>query len=318
MRDAFSRNLVQAALADPRLMLLTGDHGYALFDEFRRVCPEQYINAGVAEQNMVGIAAGLAKGGFRPVVYGLSAFVPIRVLEQIKLDVCYEQLPVVFVGDGAGVVYGQLGSSHQSTEDIAALRALPNMAILSPADAYEMITCMKLAFEPAGPVYLRMGKADLGVIHASPPLFDWGGLCEVRAGAGPVAWIATGSMVTTALAVASDWPDSAVWSAPCIKPLDARQVAAICRQHEAVIVLEEHSVYGGLGSAVAEIAAANAPTWICRIGIADRFSERCGSYAYLTREHGIDVASVRAQVERFLQCAGCASSVHPSGSLHAA
>src|SRR6185369_14351591 len=102
MRNAFSKSLVQAAVADPRIVLLTGDHGYALFDEFRRVCPGQYLNAGVAEQNMVGVAAGFAKGGCRPIVYGLSAFVPMRVLEQIKLDVCYEQLGVVFIGDGAG------------------------------------------------------------------------------------------------------------------------------------------------------------------------------------------------------------------------
>src|SRR5436190_3891615 len=128
MRNAFSTMLVQAAQADPRVLLLTGDHGYALFDEFRRLCPGQYLNAGVAEQNMVGVAAGLAKGGLRPVVYGLSAFVPVRVLEQIKLDVCYEELPVVFIGDGAGVVYSSLGTSHQSTEDIAALRAVPNLA----------------------------------------------------------------------------------------------------------------------------------------------------------------------------------------------
>src|SRR5207245_6897776 len=121
-------------LAEPRLVLLTGDHGYSLFDEFRHRCPGQYLNAGVAEQNMVGVAAGLAKGGLRPVVYGLSSFVPIRVLEQIKLDVCYENLPITFIGDGAGVVYSTLGSSHQSTEDIAALRALPHMSILSPAD----------------------------------------------------------------------------------------------------------------------------------------------------------------------------------------
>src|SRR6478752_10429980 len=104
MRNAFAGMLVQAARSDPRVVLLTGDHGYALFDEFRRACPSQYLNAGVAEQNMVGVAAGLAKGGFRPIVYGLSAFVPMRVLEQIKLDVCYESLPVVFIGDGAGVV----------------------------------------------------------------------------------------------------------------------------------------------------------------------------------------------------------------------
>src|SRR5262245_10186620 len=142
MRNAFARSLVQAAQADERLLLLTGDHGYALFNEFRQLCPRQYINAGVAEQNMVGVAAGLAKAGLRPVVYGLSAFIPMRVLEQIKLDVCYEQLPVVFVGDGAGLVYSTLGTSHQCTEDIAALRALPHMTLLSPADAFEMAACM--------------------------------------------------------------------------------------------------------------------------------------------------------------------------------
>jgi transketolase len=300
MRNAFSRALVQAAQADPRVLLLTGDHGYTLFDEFRRICPSQYVNAGVAEQNMVGVAAGLAKGGFRPVVYGLSAFVPVRVYEQIKLDVCYEELPVVFIGDGAGVVYSTLGTSHQSTEDLAALRALPHLGILSPADDLEMTGCMELAFTAGGPIYVRMGKADLGRVHEEQPAVAWGEMIPVRKGHGPMAWIATGSMVKTALAAAERWPGSAVWSAPCVKPLHAGPVAALCRRHETVIVLEEHSVFGGLGSAVAEIAAARAPTWVCRIGIADRFSKFCGSYAYLMKEHGLDVASVVGQVEQFL------------------
>src|SRR5947209_20233243 len=145
MREACAKALVRCAQADERVVLLTGDHGYALFDEFRQVCPGQYLNAGVAEQNMVGVAAGLAKGGFRPVVYGLSAFIPVRVLEQIKLDICYEELPVVLIGDGAGVVYSTLGTSHQSTEDVAALRAVPHIGILSPADAREMTACRRLA-----------------------------------------------------------------------------------------------------------------------------------------------------------------------------
>src|SRR3954467_10502277 len=127
MRSVFSKSILAAAQADSKVLLLTGDHGYALFDEFRQHAPTQFINAGVAEQNMVGVAAGLAKAGYRPIVYGLSAFVPVRVLEQIKLDVCYEGLPVVLVGDGAGVVYSTLGTSHQSTEDVAALRALPHL-----------------------------------------------------------------------------------------------------------------------------------------------------------------------------------------------
>ena len=118
---------------------------------------------------MVGVAAGLAKGGLRPVVYGLASFVPMRVLEQIKLDVCYEKLPVVFIGDGAGLVYSHLGSSHQCTEDVAALRAVPGMAILSPADADEMSACLALALRGNRPVYVRMGKADLGAVHLVPP-----------------------------------------------------------------------------------------------------------------------------------------------------
>ncbi len=300
MRNAFSQGLVAAARADDRVLLLTGDHGYALFDELRRVCPGSYLNAGVAEQNMVGVAAGLAKGGFRPIVYGLSAFVPVRVLEQIKLDVCYENLPVVFVGDGAGVVYSTLGTSHQSTEDVAALRALPNLSILSPADDLEMTACLRLALAAPGPVYLRIGKADLGRVHVEPPSLSWGMPCPVRLGDGPLAWIATGAMVHTALAAAQEWPGSAVWSAPSLKPLDEDAVVAICARHAAVVVLEEHSVYGGLGSAIAEIAGARRPTWVCRIGVRDRFSECCGSYRYLMEEHQLSVGAVQSRVAAFL------------------
>ena len=301
MRDAFSKSLVSLAQQDPSVMLLTGDHGYALFDEFRRTCPGQYINAGVAEQNMVGVAAGLAKAGMRPIVYGLSAFVPIRVLEQIKMDVCYEELPVIFTGDGAGVVYSSLGSSHQSTEDVAALRAVPNISILSPADAFEMTASMQLAYYSCRPVYLRMGKADLGSVHSAPLELSWGELLPVRQGRGEIGFIATGSMVQTALTVAQSWPDSAVWSAPSIKPLSESALAEIARKHRVLVVLEEHSVLGGLGSAVAEIVSSVAPTFVCRVGIQDRFSEFCGSYAYLMEEHQLTPEAVKAQVEEFLR-----------------
>jgi transketolase len=300
MRSAFARVLVESARTDERIILLTGDHGYALFDEFRRECPAQFINAGVAEQNMVGVAAGLAKAGYRPIVYGLSAFVPIRVLEQIKLGICYERLPVLLVGDGAGVVYGTLGASHQSTEDVAALRALPNLSILSPADDLEMTACMALALESRGPVYLRMGKADLGRVHSLVPRLNWGDLVPIGEGRGPIAWIATGSMVKTALAVSTCWPGSAIWSAPSLKPLSARMVADICSRFRMLVALEEHSIFGGLGSAIAEISAAHAPAWICRIGIRNRFSEHCGSHAYLMEEHGLSPQAVVRRVEDFL------------------
>ena len=300
MRNDFSNALVNAAKSDQKVVLLTGDHGYSLFDEFRKVCPDQYINAGVAEQNMVGVAAGLAKAGFKPFVYGLSAFVPIRVLEQIKLDICYEQLPVVLIGDGAGVVYSSLGSSHQSTEDIAALRAIPHIAILSPADSYEMTQCMNLALQSNQPVYLRIGKADLEPVHNSLIDFQLGQLCQVKQGNSKICLIATGSMVKTAMSVSEKFDNLEVWSAPCIKPINIEQVISIAQRHELIVVLEEHSVYGGLGSAIAEITSEYSPTRVSRIGIQDRFSKFCGSYQYLMEEHKLNLDYALSQIKNLV------------------
>jgi transketolase len=299
MRNAFSDALCAAAAADPKVLLLTGDHGYALFDEFRKQSPGQFINCGIAEQNMVGVAAGLAKAGFKPIVYGLACFVPVRVLEQIKLDVCYQNLPVVFIGDGAGVVYSALGTSHQSTEDIAALRAIPNLAILSPADAAEMRYTMAHALEFTRPVYLRIGKSDAGAVHADAIRAPIGDLLAVRHGScRHTAFIATGSMVNTAADLAERLSDNAVWSAPSIKPINRVQVAALARQYQNLIVLEEHNTIGGLGGAIAEIVGdlGGARARVVRLGIDDRFSERCGSYEYLRREHGIDADALLAKI----------------------
>lgn len=298
MRAAFSNALVEAAISDERVVLLTGDHGYALFDEFRKRCPNQYINAGIAEQNMVGVAAGLAKAGLRPIVYGLSAFVPVRVLEQIKIDVCYERLPVIFTGDGAGLVYSTLGTSHQSFEDIACLRAVPHIEIMSPCDAHELTACMRMALQEAGPVYFRMGKADVGPVHASLPQLRRGALVQVRKGSHPVVLIATGSMVRTACAL-GDELDASVWSAPWIKPLDAGQLATLAAGAKAFITIEEHSSVGGLGGAVVESIAEAGPIPVLRIGIGERFSETCGSHAHALREHGLDLATVRERVLPF-------------------
>lgn len=303
MRAAFSDALVRLAKADPNVLLLTGDHGYALFDDFRTECPEQYINAGIAEQNMVGMAAGLARAGFRPFVYGLSAFIPVRVIEQIKLDVAHDQLPVILIGDGAGFVYSHLGTSHQSTEDIACTRAIPHLSVYSPADQFEVAACMALAYQVKGPVFLRIGKSDRGDVHIAALQAKVGSLLEAKPGqAGDVVFIATGSLVRTAMDIAAgSYPDAAVWSAPFIKPIDGQQVAAICAQNRAVVVLEEHSVLGGLGSVVTEIASELAPVRILRIGVQDRFSHHCGSYEYLLQEHGLDRTAIEQKIRHFLQ-----------------
>jgi transketolase len=302
MRAAFSDTLVRLAKADPNVLLLTGDHGYALFDDFRRECPAQYINAGIAEQNMVGMAAGLARAGFRPFVYGLSAFIPVRVVEQIKLDVAHDKLPVVLIGDGAGFVYSHLGTSHQSTEDIACTRAIPDLSVYSPADRFEVSACMELAYNAKAPVYLRMGKSDRGDVHATNLHVTAGDLLPVKTGdAGDITFIATGSLVRTAVDIATEsYPGAAVWSAPFIKPINAKQVSTICAQSRTVVVLEEHSVLGGLGSVITEIASEFAPVRILRVGVQDRFSHYCGTYEYLLKEHGLDRSAIERRVHYFI------------------
>lgn len=301
MRTAFSDALVAAAIADPKVLLLTGDHGYALFDAFRKARPDQYINCGIAEQNMVGVAAGLAKAGFKPIVYGLAAFVPMRVLEQIKIDVCYENLPVILIGDGAGLVYSHLGTSHQCTEDIACTRSMPALTVLSPADRFEMTATMQLALRLQSPVYLRVGKSDRGDVHAAPvSLAIEGDMLRVGSSAGRVALLATGSMVKAAMELVQQGLAAEVWSVPSIKPLDKIRLHTIAQRVDAVVTLEEHSVMGGLGACVAEQLSATWPLPICRIGIEDRFSAFCGTWDYLLKEHGLDATSIRARVENFL------------------
>lgn len=302
MRDAFSNTLVALAKSDPNVLLLTGDHGYALFDAFRRECPNQYINAGIAEQNMVGMAAGLARAGFKPFVYGLAAFIPVRVIEQIKLDVAHDNLPVIFIGDGAGFVYSHLGTSHQSTEDIACTRAIPNLAIYSPADRFELSACMNAAFNSGMASYIRIGKSDRGDIHESEiSKFSNLPLNVHQASDSRVAIMATGSMVKTALSLVNEgFIRASVWSVPTIKPVNVKQIVEVCKANDLILTLEEHSVMGGLGSLVAEIASEFSPKKILRIGIQDRFSHFCGTYEYLLKEHELDIHAIKEKINNFL------------------
>jgi transketolase len=302
MRSALSDVLISLGKRDSSILLITGDHGYALFDDFRRECPTQYINAGIAEQNMVGLAAGLARAGFRPIVYGLSAFVPIRVLEHIKLDVAHDHLPVIFIGDGAGFVYSHLGTSHQSTEDIACSRVIPNLSVYSPADRFELTQCLNIAYQEKSAVYLRAGKADRGDVHQSELKIKLGELVKVRESKNSkYSFIATGSMVRTAIDVADELPENIdVWSVPFIKPINRATVEKICQKSKAIIVLEEHSKYGGLGSLISEISVASNPVKILQIAVNDRFSEKCGTYDYLLQEHGLNFEAVHKKVSKFL------------------
>lgn len=274
---------------------------HALFDEFRTLVPDQYINSGIAEQNMVGMAAGLARVGYRPFVYGLSAFVPIRVLEQIKIDIAHDNLPVVLLGDGAGFVYSHLGTSHQSTEDIAASIAISGLNILSPCDKYEMTASMHLAYNLKSSVYIRMGKSDRGDIYLNEinDLKLGNLICIKNSQQDNIAIIATGSMVKTATQISDDF-NASIWSAPSLKPINESSLIDIAKNYEFIITMEEHSKLGGLGPIVSETISENFPRKILRIGVLDKFSEQCGTYEYLLKEHKLDIENVKIRIKKFL------------------
>jgi transketolase len=231
----------------------------------------------------------------------LAAFVPIRVLEQIKIDICYEKLPVILIGDGAGLVYSHLGTSHQSTEDIACTRSVSELMILSPADRFEMTAAMQLAFRSDSPVYLRMGKSDCGDVHKAQMQLEPGQMLHLRKSQSTITMLATGSMVKPALRISDQIFDANVWSVPSIKPLSEWQLGEISKRATRLITLEEHSVIGGVGSTVTEMLSLNKSVSICRIGIENKFSYSCGNWEHMLNEHGLDINSIYKKIQAFIE-----------------
>lgn len=294
MREVLSKFLTEKVGNDDSVYVLSGDHGYALFDDLRNKFPDHFINVGVSEQAMVGYAAGMAKEGMRPIVYGLSAFIPIRVLEFIKMDVCYESLPVILLGDGAGLVYATLGPSHQCTEDIASLRSVPNITILSPADDREMSACLEYAYLQKSPIYIRIGKADKIQIHGNNQISLKPELIKINSQSSKTCIVATGSMLDVGSRLSEKYKLQ-LFSAPFIHPLDRDKVFEQISFFESVITLEEHSSVGGLGSIIAEIVTEHPEMKrirVQRIGILNRFTKYCGSYEYAIKEHGLDYETI--------------------------
>ncbi len=301
MRDVLSDLIVEAARDDDRFLVLSGDHGYALFDAIRADRPDQFVNVGVAEQNMIGVSAGLARVGFRPCVYGLSAFVPIRVLEQIKLDLCHACLPVVMLGDGAGLVYSTLGVSHQCGEDIACLRPLPNVAIYSPCDAAELVACWREARAASHPCYIRLGKADrppvhLGSLAGTDPVFT-----HRSTAAADVVVVATGSMVSPCTEFAKRNDVSCI-SVPRIKPFPEGLIGMISAARR-VVVTEEHCGAGGLWTSILEAESirrrrGSNPLEIRSMALMAQFTRTAGSWQQSLSEHGLDDRQLPMALER--------------------
>jgi len=302
MRSAFIEELARLARLDRNIVLVVGDLGFGVVGKFAEELPAQFVNAGVAEQNMTGLAAGMALSGRTVLTYSIANFPVIRCLEQIRNDVCYHDANVKIVAVGGGMAYGSLGMTHHATEDLAIMRAMPNMVVLAPNDPVEAKLATRAAIEHRGPVYLRLGKQGEKRVHAADPDFRIGKSIRMREG-GDATLLVTGGLLQNALEaaelLAGKGIQAAVVSMPCLKPFDAQSLDG----STALFTIEEHSIIGGLGGVVAEtlMEAGTRPTLFKRIGLpGEQFSSKVGDQDYLRREFGLDADGIALTIERVL------------------
>ncbi|HEV2177598.1 MAG TPA: transketolase C-terminal domain-containing protein [Terriglobia bacterium] len=299
MRPAFIRTLVELADSDPRINLVVGDLGFGVVEPFAAKFPSRFVNAGVAEQNMTTLAAGMALCGKVVFTYSIANFPTLRCLEQIRNDVCYHRAAVKIVSVGGGLGYGALGVSHHATEDLAVLRALPNLTVVAPGDPLEAELATRAIVDAPGPCYLRLGKSGEPRVHPARAALDFrlGKALTVLDGH-DLTLIATGTMLATAVQVAErlagDGIQARVLSMHTVKPLDTEAVLAAARETAAVVTLEEHSIIGGLGSAVAEVLAESdgARVPFKRLGVPPSFTSLVGSQEYLKAAYGLSIEGV--------------------------
>ena len=300
MRNAFLDELFELAKRNPRIVLVTGDLGFSVVERYMEELPDQFVNAGVAEQNMTGLAAGMALSGKIVFTYSIANFPTLRCLEQIRNDVCYHGANVKVVCVGGGFAYGALGMTHHATEDLGVMRMLPNMVVVAPGDPIETRAATRAIVAHEGPCYLRLGKAGEPVVHDQEIAFALGTALIVRDGR-DVTLISTGGMLHGAMeaagSLAADGVDVRVISMHTLEPLDKEAVFSAARETQAIITLEEHGIVGGLGSAVAELLAESSERVpFRRMGVPRRFSPRVGSQEFMLGENGLDLEGVRATV----------------------
>lgn len=294
-RAAYGQVLKSTLYKNPNVVVLEADLGNATKSAaFKEVAPERYFNMGISEQDMMGTAAGFAAAGKIPVASTFAVFAAGRAFEQVRNSICYPNLNVKICATHAGLTVGADGGSHQAVEDISLMRTLPNMTVINPADAKEAAAAVCAAVDHAGPVYVRLGRAEVEDIHGDDYAFKWGKGELLRDG-GDVTIFATGIMVAKALAAATELAaagiSARVVNIHTIKPLDEELVIASARKTGKVITAEEHSVIGGLGSAVAEVLARSCPTKQAFVGIQDTFGES-GSPEDLLKKYGLTAEAI--------------------------
>jgi len=303
MRNAFASEITALAAQDERLVLLLGDIGNRLFNEFKERFSDRFYNCGVAEANMTGMAAGLALCGMRPITYSITPFAVTRCLEQIKVDVCCQNLPVVIVGTGSGLSYAGLGATHHSMEDIATLRSMPNLTIICPADIMEVRLALRAALKHSGPIYIRLGKKGEPLVHKVEPEFAIGkGIILIEGK--DVCILSSGNMLPVAVQTADLLKNhnisSRLISVHTVKPLDEPLLAEAFSNFTLVVTLEEHSLIGGFGSSVAEWLADQPPqpSRLLRIGAPDRFLHEGGGQNHARQVFGLTGEDIAAKVMR--------------------
>ncbi len=305
MRNAFADEVTQLAKSDKRVVLLSGDIGNKLFDEFKLVDQQRFFNCGIAEANMMGVAAGMALSGFRPIIYTITPFTTTRCFEQIRVDVCYHEAPVVIVGTGSGLSYTELGPTHHSLEDMAILRTLPGMRVMAPSDATELRLTLRACLQQNNPVYIRIGKKGEPNIHGHRTSLEIGKVFVVREGI-DITILSAGTILPEVIKAADLLKEQGisaeVISNHTIKPLDNEYLQSAVKRFKLIVTIEEHGLIGGLGGAVAEWSAKeNNKVPLLSIGTPDEFMHETGSQEYARKKYGLVAGSIAERVAACLK-----------------
>lgn len=301
MRDTFVKTLVELAKNNKNIELVTGDLGFGVLKPYWETVPNQFTNAGIAEQNMTALAAGMALEGKTVFTYSIGNFPTLRCLEQIRNDCCYHDANVKIICVGGGFVYGSLGMSHHATEDISVMRALPNMVVLAPGDLTEAEAATKAIAEYNGTCYLRLGRGGEKRIHEKIDNFQIGKAIKVKDGS-RVAIFSTGAIfeeIEESVSLLKEkGVDPAVYTFPTVKPIDRNVILDCAKNFDLIATVEEHNIVGGFGSAVAEVMAETPQkSKLLKIGLQDTYSSKVGSQKYLRHEFGIDAEGIVEKIK---------------------
>lgn len=305
MRTAFIRTLSQIMKDHKDVIALTADMGFSVFENIQKEFPKRFFNTGVTEQSTIGVATGLALSGYKVFVYAQAAFITMRCFEQVRLDVCYNNVNVKLVGTAAGFSLNQLGVSHFALEDVALMRTLPNMKIFTPGDPMEARWATEKAYALNGPAYIRLTKAGCPAVHSAAPNIRVGDAIEVKKG-NDASLLVSGSMLPVAVDVAAQLKrkriNISIYSFPSVKPIDKKTILNLADKGQQLFTLEEHSIIGGLGSAVSEILAENGNhSSLKRLGVPDAFTGITGSIDYLQKVNGLSPSAITRTIINILK-----------------